>query len=58
MESMIPARVNGLYEEMAKGIAEKEHAWSTSNPVEEFTCVEIQAIDMLNKVINDIENLK
>lgn len=58
MESMIPARVNGLYEEMAKGIAEKEQAWSSSNPVEEFTCEEIQTIDKLNKVINDIENLK
>ena len=58
MSAMIPNRVNGLYEEMAREIAEKEQAWSKNNASEEFTCEEIQAIAKLSQVIERIKNLK
>lgn len=58
MAAMIPNRVNGLYEEMAREIAEKEQAWSKNNAAEEFTCEEIQAIAKLSQVIEQVKNLK
>lgn len=58
MSAMIPNRVNGLYEVMAKEIAEKEQAWSKDNASEEFTCEEIQTISRLSQVIEQIKNLK
>lgn len=58
MSAMIPNRVNGLYEEMAREIAEKEQAWSKNNASEEFTCEEIQSIAKLSQVIEQIKNLK
>lgn len=58
MSAMIPNRVNGLYEEMAREIAEKEQAWSKNNSTEEFTCEEIQEIAKLSQVIKHIKDLK
>lgn len=58
MSAMIPNRVNGLYEEIAREIAEKEQAWSKNNAAEEFTCEEIQEIAKLSQVIKHIKDLK
>lgn len=58
MASMIPFRVNGLYEELAKEIATKEAAWTKSNEKQEFTCDEIDAINKLTLSIHDVNCMK
>lgn len=56
MSSMIPTRVSALYEEMAKGIAEKEQVWSSSNTIEDFTCDELDAIKRISETISKLQN--
>lgn len=58
MASMIPSRVNGLYEELAKEIATKEEAWTKSNEKQEFACDEIDAINKLTQSIHDVNCMK
>lgn len=58
MSAMIPDRVNGLYEEIAREIAEKEQAWSKNNAEEKFSCGEIPAINKLVQTIEQTKNLK
>lgn len=58
MASMIPSRVKGLYEELAKEIATKEEAWTKSNEMQDFTCDEIDAINRLTQSIHDVNCMK
>lgn len=58
ISAMIPSRVNGLYEEIARGIAEKEQAWDESLGLNEFQCEEITLIENLDHVINKLNGLK
>lgn len=58
MASMIPSRVNDLYEELAKEIATKEEAWTKSNEKQDFTCEEIDAINKLTQSIHDVNCMK
>lgn len=58
ISAMIPSRVNGLYEEIARGIAEKEQAWDESLGLNEFQCEEITLIENLDHVMNKLNGLK
>lgn len=58
MASMIPIRVSTLYEEIARGIAEKEQAWSDAFALGEFICEESPAIEKLDETIHSVQNLK
>ena len=58
ISAMIPSRVNGLYEEIARGIAEKEQAWDESLGLNEFQCEEIAAIERVDAVIRNLTELK
>ena len=58
ISAMIPSRVNGLYEEIARGIAEKEKAWDDSLGHKEFQCEEIGAIEKVDNVIHKLNGLK
>ena len=58
ISAMIPSRVNGLYEEIARGIAEKEKAWDDSLGLKEFQCEEIGAIEKVDNVIHKLNGLK
>lgn len=58
ISAMIPSRVNGLYEEIARGIAEKEQAWDESLGLNEFRCEETTLIENLDHVINKLNGLK
>lgn len=58
ISAMIPSRVNGLYDEIARGIAEKEKAWDESLGLKEFQCEEIVAIEKVDNVIHILNGLK
>lgn len=58
ISAMIPSRVNGLYEEIARGIAEKEQAWDESLGLNEFRCEETTLIENLDHVMNKLNGLK
>lgn len=58
ISAMIPSRINGLYEEIARGIAEKEKAWDESLGLNEFRCEETALIENLDNVIHKLNALK
>lgn len=58
ISAMIPSRINGLYEEIACGIVEKEKAWDESLGLNEFRCEETALIENLDNVMNKLNGLK
>lgn len=58
ISAMIPSRINGLYEEIARGIAEKEKAWDESLGLNELRCEETALIENLDNVMNKLNGLK